>query len=332
MRKSLSSGRIFGGLIIGLCLSGFSLGQSISTYESYLAVCTSKTGHRALIALRKFERAGQRYYLLVDPNRLMTIIRPASEFEVAEESWEDIRQKFKMTPYGEAIRDAELNSKVYQNAGITHFFSTRTGIALTVDLCPSQRPLDRILFSELIKEFGQKEKPVPVAVAVTGLWMEKHEPDLRWLLGLEESGAMAITWINHSYNHRTDKNLPLKENFLLERGTNLRFEVLETEKAMIKQGLTPSVFFRFPGLVSDSRLFHLITALGLIPVGSDAWLGKNQWPKVGSIVLVHANGNEPIGIRRFLELIHKERENIINKHWLLFDLRESLMESEKEEY
>jgi hypothetical protein len=68
----------------------------------------------------------------------------------------------------------------------------------------------------------------------------------------------------------------------------------------------------------------------LIPVGSDAWLGLNQWPKEGSIVLVHANGNEPIGIHRFLELMHKERENIVHKHWLLFDLRESLIGYEQE--
>jgi len=34
----------------------------------------------------------------------------------------------------------------------------------------------------------------------------------------------------------------------------------------------------------------------MIPIGSDAWLAKNQWPKEGSIVLVHANGHELIGI------------------------------------
>jgi hypothetical protein len=99
---------------------------------------------------------------------------------------------------------------------------------------------------------------------------------------------------------------------------------------MLERGLTPSVFFRFPGLVSDEKLFHIITSFGLIPVGSDAWLAKNQWPKNGSIVLVHATGNEIIGIQRFLRLIQEEQKKISNKHWLLFDLRESTAKMEKD--
>jgi hypothetical protein len=94
-------------------------------------------------------------------------------------------------------------------------------------------------------------------------------------------------------------------------------------------GIVPSVFFRFPGLVSDKDHVLAVMAYGLIPVGSDAWLGKNEQPKVGSIVLVHANGNEPIGVRRFLRLIREERQSIVHKEWLLLDLRESAVLEER---
>jgi hypothetical protein len=93
---------------------------------------------------------------------------------------------------------------------------------------------------------------------------------------------------------------------------------------MIENGMTPSVFFRFPGLVSDSVLFRKITAYGLIPVGTDAWLAKKQSPKSGSIVLVHANGNEPYGIQRFFGLLRNHRDSIAAGSWLLYDLRKSI--------
>ena len=65
-----------------------------------------------------------------------------------------------------------------------------------------------------------------------------------------------------------------------------------------------------------------------MPLGSDAWLAKSQKPVAGSIVLVHANGNEPLGVRRFLELLRSERERIRAGSWQLLDLRESVVETE----
>ena len=62
-----------------------------------------------------------------------------------------------------------------------------------------------------------------------------------------------MTWVNHSFHHRTDKHLPLNKNFLLEPGTDIETEVLGTEAKMLENGIVPSVFFRFPGLVSDKR-------------------------------------------------------------------------------
>ena len=86
-------------------------------------------------------------------------------------------------------------------------------------------------------------------------------------------------------------------NFLLEKGTDISAEVLKTEIVLLQKGLRPSIFFRFPGLVSGKSVFMKIVDFGLIPLGSDAWLSKGQKPGNGSIVLIHANGNDPYGIR-----------------------------------
>jgi hypothetical protein len=156
--------------------------------------------------------------------------------------------------------------------------------------------------------------------------MLQHPQDLEWLKQLRNDGEIHVTWVNHSYNHRVSKNAPLKQNFLLEPGTDISYEVLATEQLMLKNGLVPSVFFRFPGLVSDQQLIYKITGFGLIPVGSDAWLAKGQQPRPGSIVLIHGNGNEPVGVEDFIKLLQSKTKQIAKKQWLLYDLRESVDE------
>jgi hypothetical protein len=241
--------------------------------------------------------------------------------------WQAIRLAIADTAYGHALSSAEGRETPLQDAGLVQVQTRRPGIDLTIDLCPSRRPLDRELFNALAEKLGREQKPVPVAIAITGVWMEEHPQDLAWLLSLERDGTLAVTWINHSFHHRTNASLPLRSNFLLESGTNVTSEVLDTEQAMLAAGIVPSVFFRFPGLVSTPNVFGQIIALGLIPVGSDAWLAKNEWPQKGSIVLVHANGNEPVGVQRFLQLLRTEREAIRANRWELLDLRETVADT-----
>ena len=62
---------------------------------------------------------------------------------------------------------------------------------------------------------------------------------------------------------------------------------------------------------------------GLIPIGADSWIGKGKYPKDGSIVLVHTNGNEAKGLRRFQKWLKKYKEifyvesinNMVIKHF-----------------
>jgi hypothetical protein len=276
------------------------------------------------IVLRKFENQGKDYLLLVNPQTLQTKVNESSFYQVKPMTLAETRTFFKNTPYEKAISKVEKQSLSIQDAGIERGMPTETGISLTADLCPSHRPLDRRIFTTMIAEFQKVERPAPIALSVSGLWMLKHQEDLEWLKKLRNDGQIRITWVNHSYNHRVSKTAPLKMNFLLEPGTDINYEVLATEELMLKNGLVPSIFFRFPGLVSDQQLVYKITDFGLIPIGSDAWLAKGQQPQAGSIVLIHGNGNEPVGVADFIKLLQSKTKQIANKQWLLYDLRETV--------
>lgn len=276
------------------------------------------------LIIRSFVNDGKSYCLLVDPQTLQTKVDEQSFYKIRPLTWDEARTFFKKTPYMRAIAKAEKRSVSIQDAGIEAGMPKLTGISLTADLCPSHRPLDRRIFTEIFAEFQQVERPAPIALSITGIWMRQHPADLAWLKQQQANNDIRITWINHSYNHRVSPTAPLKQNFLLEPGTDINYEVLETEKAMLKNGLLPSVFFRFPGLVSDQQLVYRITDFGLIPIGSDAWLAKGQKANAGSIVLIHANGNEPLGVNDFISLLHKKAGAIAKKQWLLYDLTESV--------
>lgn len=296
--------------------------ETIKDYKLYLASGTYQ--NKNILVLRKFETSGKAQYLTVDPQTLETQIIPAAQVAVKPLSYQQITNDFKNTPYLKAIQAAQTQSIPLQDAGIVHGFPKEKGITLTIDLCPSHKGLDRDIFTSLIAEFQKIEKPVPVALSITGRFMLTHGADLNWLKSLVRSGDISITWINHTYNHRFNPKAPLQTNFLLEPGTDLSFEVLGTELAMLQQRLLPSVFFRFPGLVSDQQLVNKVLSYGIIPVGSDAWLAKGQQALSGSIVLIHGNGNEPIGVKDFIHLLQTEKGAVTAKQWLLYDLRESV--------
>ena len=297
---------------------------SITNYKVYYG--WAKHFPQDWMIIRQFENRDKTYLMLVNPQTLETKIDEPSFYQIKPMSFAEARAFFRNTPYIKAIAKAENQSVNIQDAGIESGLPKETGISLTADLCPSHRPLDKRIFTDIFTQFQKVERPVPIALSVTGVWMRQHPQDLEWLKQMQRDHEIYITWINHSYNHRVSAKLPLKENFLLEAGTDINYEVLETEKAMLKNGLMPSVFFRFPGLVSDQQLVYKITDFGLIPIGTDAWLAKGQQPQAGSIVLIHGNGNEPVGVNDFINLLKSKTQSIAQKQWLLYDLRESVDE------
>ena len=144
-----------------------------------------------------------------------------------------------------------------------------------------------------------------MTLAVSGAWIAHHAEDFAWLLEKRRSGALDISWADHSYSHPYVPGLADARNYLLRPGADLDREIFETEKILIANGETPSVFFRFPGLVADAALLEKLKERHLVALGADSWLALGPSPRAGSIVLVHPNGNEPGGLEIFSRLLKK---------------------------
>lgn len=296
--------------------------NTVSNYKTFFGSGTYKG--KIVLVTRSFTYNNTPSYLYTDPHTLNTGIATATALKVAPAPLIQLKTQFANTPYIKALATAESQSFSLQDAGLIHGYPKEHGITLTIDLCPSHKKLDRIIFTSLIQEFGKALQPVPVALSITGRFMLTHTDDILWLKDLERQNKIKITWINHTYNHHYDPNAPLTENFILKPGTDISFEILGTEIALLRQGLLPSVFFRFPGLVSDNKAVTTVTDFGIIPIGSDAWLAKGQQAANGTIVLIHGNGNEPVGVKDFINLLKTEKQNAVSKEWLLYDLRETV--------
>src|ERR1700761_7688491 len=140
------------------------------------------------MVLRKFENQGKEYLLLVNPQTLQSKVDETSFYQVKPMSLAETRTFFKNTPYEKAISKVEQQSVMIQDAGIERGMPTETGISLTADLCPSHKPLDRRIFTDMISQFQKVEKPCAIALSVSGIWMLKHVPDIEWLKKLRDAG------------------------------------------------------------------------------------------------------------------------------------------------
>ncbi|WP_236018884.1 polysaccharide deacetylase family protein [Geomonas propionica] len=269
--------------------------QQITEYRVLREPVADRSG-RPLWAVRSFKEAGVPHRLAVDAVTLQSYDLPAADLVPRKGA-----PGFYATRLGRAVKRYTASPYRLQNGGATRADSGADGFFLTVDLCPSKRPFERELF-ETAEAFA-REKVVPVAVMVSGLWLESHPEEVAYLKGEIAAGRLAVTWVNHSWHHHYDPKAPLAANFLLAPGTDLRAEVLQVEQELLSRGLVPSPFFRFPGLVSDGAAMNLLAELSLVPIGADAWLAKGEQPQPGSFILVHGNGNEPKGIKLALPLL-----------------------------
>jgi hypothetical protein len=257
------------------------------------------------VAIREFKKDGEPALLLVNPNDLSTCVAKRGELDASRPVPED---KLSTTPYIKSLRRFTKPSGLLQNHGARRSEQPVNGLFMTIDMCPSVRPFEQAFFESLMALPQGREGAVPVAVAMTGAWLKNHPKELSWLKEQQQKGRLTITWVNHSLNHPYNPKERLERTFLLTPGTDFDNEVLATEKLLLENGLLPAPFFRFPGLVSDDSLVKRLGELGLIPLGSDAWLAKGETPKMGSFILVHGNGNEPQGIRRFPPLLQQMKD------------------------
>ena len=299
-------------------LSGASLNENlirgfvVNSYKAMFRKCSLSDGS-TVTQIRKFQiqaadYSPQDYALVVTHNRLETsVVLVSSLLKCREASAPITESEIQGAPSAYLLALAQVsaeNINSLSNAGATHEENQKHNVYLTVDLCPSHKPLD----VELFKKIQGGVKPVPVVISISGIWLRDHTSDLNLLLQMESEGELKITWANHTYSHPYDPKLPLEHNFLLEKNVSLEEEVFKNEKLLLSNGLVPSVFFRFPGLISDQEDVEAIRAWGLIPVGANAWLAKGQKPQIGSFILVHGNGNEPQGLKILYEDMQKNPE------------------------
>ena len=194
----------------------------------------------------------------------------------------------------------ELLARPFKVANRGMVEGSQKGYAVTVDMCPSSKKGFEL---EFFKALIQKQKGCPVTISMTKKWAIHHPKEFAMLKAWDDEKKLTITWMNHGTMHPYAPHVPLEKNFINLEGIDFKKEVLENESFLIKEGRVPSIFYRFAGLVSNEKAFnYLVKDLGLIPVGSLAWLAKGEMIKNGSIVLLHGNKNEPLGIKRFLEV------------------------------
>ena len=268
-------------------------GDAVGDYASVLRSCHAADG-RESVAIRTMSVGGTPLLLLADPRKLSTRIERAACWtcqDVSEEALAGTRLMRAVEQSAEA--PGLVHRGFLQNAGLTH--GAAPGAFVTGDLCPSRRPLDRTFFDKLAVQGPH----TPVALSISGLWLLHHFDDYRWLLDRQAAGALDILWTNHTYHHPYRRGEPDDHNFLLTKGIDPDAEILETERLLIANGQTPSLFFRFPGLISSAPLMQAVRRHHLISLGADAWLALGQKPGGGSIILVHPNGNEEPGLAMF---------------------------------
>lgn len=260
------------------------LGASVLAKEPQ---CFIQNGHEYAL-LRAFS-AGDKL-LLVNTKSLKTEIRELAKSML-------FVRCTKESHYAKLKAEALTHPFSIANRGIIK--GKQKVYALTVDMCPSSKKGFELDF---FKSLVFRKKGYPVAISLTKQWALYHPKEFEQLKAWDDSKALNITWMNHGSMHPYTRGLALEKNFINQEGVDFKKEVLDNELFMIKEGRTPSIFYRFAGLVSNEKAYrYLIETLGLIPLGTKAWLAKGEKIKAGSIVLVHGNKNEPLGIKRFLE-------------------------------
>jgi hypothetical protein len=268
-------------------------GDTVVNYASVLRACHAADG-RESVAIRTMTVSGTPLLLLADPQKLSTRLERAACWTCQDASEASLAGTRMMRAIEQSAEAPGLVHRTFlQNAGLTH--GAAPGAFVTGDLCPSRRPLDRAFLDKLAAQGPH----TPVALSISGLWLLHHFEDYRWLLDRQAAGALDILWVNHTYHHPYSRGEPYDHNFLLSKGVDPDAEILELERLLIANGQTPSLFFRFPGLISSAPLMQAVRRHHLVSLGADAWLAQGERPGEGSVVLVHVNGNEENGLAMF---------------------------------
>ncbi len=289
----------------------------VTGYQPFYATAQQAGQKETLIVLRKWQQSGVEKMLVVHPASLQTETLPANTLKLQPGDWSSIRAGLTSTPYLKALNNAyETHLRQLQVADAAAS-RLKQGIDLTIDLCPASGSFNRAFIQTIIDKANPEEKPVKLTVAVTGMWIIKHPDDLSWLKQQQKSNILDITWVNHSFHHHLTADQAVPQNFTLD--ASHENDVLQTEKLMLANGITPSVFFSIPGEVNSPEPFTGAAEYGLIGISHDGLLTRGGLPNNSSL-LISANGNERLNGTLFLETLANNRSQIIPWQWIYFDL------------
>lgn len=292
----------------GSCYLKMNEGQSysITDYQVAKSSCAVSSDGRQVDQLRNFKSANSNFSWVVDQSSLQTFIVASSCLVSCKNS----ETEFTSSRYGAVLKAATAAPFLPENDGLTTDKNS-DGNYLTIDLCPSSKPYEKSFFQFLAG--AKSEGQFPVALAISGDWMIHHKAELNELIKFHANKNLEITWVNHTRHHPYTPGFANGHNFLLRDGVDSLKEIIEQEILMFSTGLQPSLFLRYPGLISNQRLIGETKELGLIPLGSQAWIAKTRKFSAGDILLIHGNGNENYGIQTFYNLVKDNR--ILNYTW-----------------
>ena len=265
-----------------LCWLPLSALEHIERYEIFVKQYQEE--NTLFLISRRFELAGVTFYMSTNTQTLQTKILSLDASKLTP-----LDENFSRTPFAKELLNATAS---YEKGGATKASAQHTkAIYLTMDLCPSRK---KGYESEFIEHLTKQNGKTPIAIALSSAWKKQHKQEFEMLVN---NPLLEITWVNHTHTHFYDSSLPARENFMLHTSTDVKAEILGVEKTLLEEGITPSVFFRFPGLIADEKLMkELSETYFLIPLAANAWIAKNEPIKEGSIILIHGNKNEPQGI------------------------------------
>lgn len=285
--------------------SAYATNNEVADYKRIFLPVYKKNGD-LVIAIRVLKYNNISSFLVVNPTNLKTQVAPIHDFMSRGQGEKNkpgyfTQRNIASTDYYQLLNRYTAAPYFLNNQGVTN--TNHKGNLLTIDLCPSIKPFEQTFFKKLADLSKKTGKPTPIAISISGLWLIQHPEEFAWLLEAKKNHKLDITWVNHSFSHIYYKDLPFSHNFLLSPMTNMDVEILLTEQYLLEAGEMPSVFFRFPGLVSNKTRIKTLKKYGLIPLGADAWLAHHQPITEGGIILVHGNGNEHEGIEAIMPLL-----------------------------
>ena len=264
-----------------------------------------KIGNKKYFILREFTQNNLKKYLIVEDKTYNTFVIKAENIKEKKIFWKIYNNSSykKNLDFVYKNRSIKKNKNYLQNAWLKSWLKIwENNIYLTADFCPSGKHwFENNIIEKFIKKWNKN-----IGIAITSAWINWHKKDFQKLIEYNNSWKLNISWINHTKTHKYNYSNNFSTTFILTPWLILEEEILDVEKKLMENSQIPSIFMRFPGLISNEKIYKdVIYKYWLIPLGSDTWLAKWEKIKANSIILIHWNKNEPRWIEIFDTILDK---------------------------